>query len=249
MSACHSAAHSNAAQPAARADFPDLRLALDQIDIDNLVFALEGPPRTGRRPAPRRPIIRAYLASYFLGSSSLSDLIRRLHNDLTLRSVCGFTNYLPSYPTFWRVFDQLAGLPKHIEECCQILLNQLQELLPGLRQEVAVDTTTIAAYAKPNRKDSTPNPGGPADPDASWTKKRSTRDSFQEEWGFGYKAHVVADSNYDLPLQMAVTTASRNDSPLLEPLLTDLVEWCDWFSLGRVVILGFGDKLALQSGI
>ena len=240
MDACHSTAHSNAAQPAARADFPDLRdlrLALDQIDIDNLVAALEGPPRTGRRPAPRWPIIWAYPASYFLGSSNLSDLIRRLNNDPLLRSICGFINCIPSYATFWRVFDQLAGLPEHIDECYHILLEQLQELLPGLGQEVAVDSTTIPAYANPNRKNSSRNPGGPADPDASWTNKHSARDPSQEEGG-GYKAHVVADASYDIPLQMTVTTASRNDSPLL----SGLEAWCDWFRLanGALVIADRG---------
>lgn len=173
MSVRHNIAYSNATQPAARADFPDLRdlrLALDQIDLANLVVALEGQPRTGRRPAPRRPIIRAYLASYALGIGNLSHLIRRLNNDPMLRNICGFVNYLPSYPTFWRVFDQLADMPEHIDECGQVLLEQLHELLPGLGQEVAVASTTIPAYANANRTNSVRNPGGPADPDASWTK-------------------------------------------------------------------------------
>lgn len=241
MGTCHSTTNSNSAQPAARTDFPDLRdlrLALDQIEIDNLVVALEGPPRTGRRPAPRRPIIRAYIASYALGIGGLSDLIRRLHNDPTLCSICGFVNYLPSYATFWRVFDQLAGMPERIDECCHAVLHQLRELLPDLGQEVAVDSTTIPAYANPNRKDSGRNPGSPADPDASWTKKYSAQDPSHEEWVFDYKAHVVADASYDIPLQMMVTTASRNDNPLLAPLLSGREAWCEWFRLanGALVI-------------
>lgn len=242
MSVSYSITRSSATQPSNHADFPDLRLALDQIDIDNLVVALEGPPRTGRRPAPRRSIIRAYLASYALGISSLSDLIRRLHNEPLLRSICEFANYLPSYATFWRVFDQLSGMPEQIDECCQILLKQLHELLPDLGQEVAVDSTTIPAYANPNRKHSSRNPGGPADPDVSWTKKHNARDPSQEEWVFGYKAHVVADANYDLPLQMVVTTASQNDTSLLAPLLSGLQAWCEWFRLanGAIVIADRG---------
>ena len=52
-----------------------------------------------------------------------------------------------------------------------------------------------------------------------------------DEWVFGYKAHIVADANRGIPLQMTVTTASRNDAPLLEPLLNDLAVWCQWFRL------------------
>lgn len=41
-------------------------------------------------------------------------------------------------------------------------------------------------------------------------EKRSARNPSPEEWAFGCKAHAAADANYDLPLQMAVTTASRS---------------------------------------
>ena len=68
-------------------------------------------------------------------------------------------------------------------------------------------------------------------------KKHSARDPSHEEWVFGYKAHVVADANYDLPLQMTVTTARRNDAPLLAPLLADLAAWCDWFQLSEGVVV------------
>ena len=180
---------------------------------------------------------RAYPASYALGISSLFDLIRRLNNDPLLRSTCGFTNYLPSYPTFWRVFDQVAGMPERIDECCQVLLEQLRELLPDLGQEVAVDSTTIKAYANGNRTNSVRNPGAPADPDASWTKKHSAQDPSHEGWLFGYKVHIVADANHDIPLQMTVTSASRNDNPLLEPLLSGLEAWCQWFRLANRTIV------------
>lgn len=52
---------------------------------------------------------------------------------------------------------------------------------------------------------------------------------------FGYKAHIIADVSHDIPLQMTVTTVSRNDSPLLTPLLSDLEKWCNWFRLANGV--------------
>ena len=56
------------------------------------------------------------------------------------------------------------------------------ELTPDLGREVAVDATTIVAYANPNRKHTARNPDGPADADASWTKKNSARDPSPQEW-------------------------------------------------------------------
>ena len=195
-------------------DLRDLRSALDLIDLDEAVAALAGPRRVGPRVCPRRPMLRAYLASRYLGIGSLSALIARLTNDPALRGVAGFTDSLPSYATFWRVFDRLAGTPELIARCCDdLLLDRLAELAPDLGRVVAVDSTTIEACANPNRKRTVRNPDGPADADASWTKKNSARDPSQQEWVFGYKAHVVADAKRDVPLGMVVTTAKSNDSP------------------------------------
>ena len=187
-------------------------------------------------------MLRAYLASRYLGTGSLSALIVRLNNDPALRSVAGFTDSLPSYATFWRVFDRLAGMPELIISCCDAILDRLAELVPDLGQVVAVDASTVEAYANPNRKHTVRNPDGPADVDASWTKKNSARDPSQQEWVFGYKAHVVADANHDVPLGMVVTTASRNDSPFLPSLLAELETSHSWFSLavGAVVIADRG---------
>ncbi|MXZ89931.1 MAG: transposase [Chloroflexi bacterium] len=205
-------------------DLADLRRLLDQIDLEPLVSALTGPPRTGRRPFPRRPIVKAFLSTYALDIPNISALVWRLNNDPALRSVCGFTNHLPDRSTFSRVFQQLAE--QHTDlvyECSVRLLGILRRQYPDFGKELAVDSTTIWAYANPNRG---------KDPDASWTKKHSAQDPTQEEWVFGYKAHVVADANSDLPISMIVTTGKRNDSPLLIPLLEKAEEEHSWFQLG-----------------
>ena len=116
-----------------------MRSALDLIDLDEAVAALEGPRRVGHKVFSRRPMLRVYLASRYLGMGSLSALIVRLNNDPALRSVAGFTDNLPSYATFWRVFDWLAGMLELITRCCDGLLDRLAELLPDLGWEVAVD--------------------------------------------------------------------------------------------------------------
>ena len=166
----------------------------------------------------------------------------RLNNAPALRSVAGFTDSLPSYATFWRAFDHLAGIPELIARCCDDLLDRLAKLTPDPGRQAAVDATTIEAYANPNRKPTVRNPDGPADADVSWTKKNSARDPSQQERVFGYKAHVVVDANHDAPLGMVVTTAKRNDSRFLLPRLKELASGRPWFRLasGAVVIAGRG---------
>ena len=55
MVVCDSMASAKALQPVPESGFSDLldlRSALDLIDLDELVVALEGPPRVGRRVSP-----------------------------------------------------------------------------------------------------------------------------------------------------------------------------------------------------
>lgn len=206
------------------ADLADLRCLLDEIDVGPLVEALTTIQPTGRRPFSRYPIVRAYLASYALGIPNTSALVRRLHNDPALRSVCEFPNRLPDRSTFSRVFQKIAQ--QHldlVQECCARLSEKLAILLPGYGDEVAIDSTTIPAYANPQKA---------KDPDASWTKKNSAQDPKKEEWVYGYKAHVIADANHELPIAMFVTTAKRNDSPTLRPLIEQAEAEHDWFQLG-----------------
>ena len=205
-------------------DLADLRRLIDQIDLEPLVAALAGPVRTGRPQFPRRPIVRAFLASYVLGIPNISALARRLHDDPALRSVCGFTNSLPNRSTFSRVFQTIAEqCADLVDECSAKLNEKLATLLPGYGKELAVDSTTIRAYANPDRN---------KDPDASWTKKHSARAPSKEEWAYGYKAHVIADANHELPISMIVTTASKGDSPMLIRLLKQAETEHAWFQLG-----------------
>ncbi|MBI2855956.1 MAG: transposase [Chloroflexi bacterium] len=47
------------------------------------------------------------------------------------------------------------------------------------------------------------------DPDASWAVK-STSGNLKKFW-FGYKAHVLVDTDYELPIAMTVTSANVHD--------------------------------------
>ena len=73
------------------------------------------------------------------------------------------------------------------------LTDRLKAQLPGLGDELAVDSTVVRTHANPNRRTIT-------DPQASWTAKNSAgAKEGGKEWRYGYKLHMVADANYGLP--------------------------------------------------
>ena len=167
---------------------------------------------TDRKGYPLPALWRAYLASFVLGLPSTNALIRRLQDDPELRLLCGF-NQLPHRTTFNRFVNRLANHRGLVEDCHAALTGRLAELLPGLGQKIAVDSSVVRSHSNPNRKPV-------SDPEASWMAKNSARSKSGKEWYWGYKYHLVADATYGVPLYGYSTTASHNDSPELPKLLS-----------------------------
>ena len=205
----------------------EIQHVLDAVDTTILLDRLQAYRRTGRRGYPLRSLWRAYLASFILNLPSTNALIRRLEDDLELRVLCGFST-LPGRRTFNRFILRLADHTELVDECMADLTGQLAAALPGFGDKVAVDSTTVATHSNPNRK-------VVSDPDASWTVKNSASGMDGEEWHFGYKYHAVADATHDLPISGFVTTAKRNDSPLLPRVLDRAASEHEWFAPQHVI--------------
>ena len=79
---------------------------------------------------------------------------------------------------------------------------------------MAMDATFIKAYSK---RDSRDNSGGASDPDALVGRDGRT-------YGLGYKAHVAADVDSDLPLAFIAASANENEKQHAPELLDKTVE-------------------------
>ena len=115
------------------------------------------------------------------------------------------------------------------------LTAKLKALLPDLGHTVAVDSTTVYTHSNPHPR----RKRKISDPEASWTAKNSAKAKSGKEWHWGYKSHAVADAQYGLPLGQIVTTASRNDSPMLSPVIERTKTLLPWFE-PKVIIADRG---------
>ena len=179
--------------------------------------------RAGSRPGyPLRPLWRAYVASFVLNLGSTNDLIRRLHADKGLRRVCGFGDRLPHRTTFGRFIGRLSHHTNLVAETLAGVTAKLREALPGLGQEVAVDSTFVRTHGNPNRRPL-------ADRDAWWTVKHSTQaKEGGQEWRYGYKVHLAVDANSGIPLGMKVTPANVTDTTELPGLMDATLAALPW---------------------
>ena len=151
-----------------------------------------------------------------LGLPSVSELVRALSDNPALRAVCHFLEWepLPSADTFRRVRRKLAAMPELIESLNAETIERLREYLPDLGKEVAVDPTTIRSHSNGNRKPA-------SDPDAAWGLGNKSGAKKGKSWVFGYKGHLVADSNYDVPLFLRVTPANVNEIGFFTEFMED----------------------------
>ena len=90
------------------------------------------------------------------------------------------------------------------------VVDRLAEILPGFGETVAIDSTVVRTHSNPKRRVI-------SDADASWTAKPDARG--EREFHFGYKYHLLSDAVYGIPVVGITTTARRNDTLLLPPLL------------------------------
>ena len=190
---------------------------LDAVDAAEIIAKIEDERYMGRHGYPPLGMWRAYLASFVLGLPSTNALIRQLQDDPELRLACGLGDNVPHRTTFNRFIRRLSRHRDLVDRCMAGLTDHLADLLPGLGEKVAVDSTVVRSHSNPNRKSKVT--GQVSDPDASWTAKNSARGKGQKEWSWGFKYHAVVDATYGVPLGGYTTTASRNDSPELPGLL------------------------------
>ena len=201
--------------------YSELAAVFDSLDDVALLERLQQYRWTGRKGYSPKALWRAYVASFHLNLPHTNAIIRRLQNDDRLRALCGFRQ-LPHRTTFNRFIRRLSYHADLVEAISADLTDQLQPMLPGFGEEVAIDSTTVRSHSNPSRKRI-------SDPEASWTAKNKANSKEGKEWHFGYKVHMAADVTYGLPLAHITTTAKRNDSPELPNVVAHVEALHPWF--------------------
>ena len=195
----------------------DAVFALSKLNLDDIEKTLQeayhqkGPGRPPRSPLG---IFKALLTKRLRQIPSDRELYRRLWNDPLLRMICDIEEReKPYHPSQLTRFRNRVGL----EKLDTIIVGLVEELIQGglIRGEtVAMDATFIKAYSK---RDSHDNRRGASDPDALVGRDGRT-------YGLGYKAHIAADVDSDLPLAFIVASANENEKKHAPGLLDKTVE-------------------------
>ena len=195
----------------------DTVFTLSKLNLDDIektiqeVYHQEGPGRPPRSPLG---IFKALMTKRLRQIPSDRELYRRLWNDPTLRMICDIEEReKPYHPSQLTRFRTRVG-PERLET---IIASLVEELIQGglIRGDtVAMDATFIKAYS---RRDHHDDRRGYSDPDA-----RVGRDD--RSYSLGYRAHIAADADSDLPVAFIVAPANENEKKHAPDLLDKTVE-------------------------
>lgn len=183
-----------------------LKGVFEALDDTELIEALKGRRHRGCRGYTVQALWHSYLISYVLNFGSVRELIRNLENNPVLCELSGISPWaIPHESTYSRFVAKLADHNDLVNATLNKAVKELESCLEGFGKVIAIDSTDIRAHSKGVRNSDIKRA---ADPDATWGAKK--KHGGQYFW-FGYKAHMVSDAVYELPIYVEVTTASKSD--------------------------------------
>ncbi len=191
-----------------------LHAVFDSIPDKELLSALKAP--TGRPGYTVEVLWKTYVAMFVLSLPTFANLIRTLQNNPYIAIACGITSYegIPTkfaYSRFMRKLSQSKNVVM-VKNVMRILTKKLYETLPDFGKSVVIDSTDLKAWSNGAKK---PH----ADTDATWAAKPDT--SGKKKFYFGYKLHVLADTQHELPIAANLSTASIHDVKIASRVLSE----------------------------
>jgi Transposase and inactivated derivatives len=192
-----------------------LEMILSELNFENLISEFTKKHTScGPKGYPIRALINSYIAMQVERIPTLTDLSEKLKTNPILRYSCGFELFgrTPSPATLSRFLDKISKNNALENEFYSVIDEAISlGIIDGT--EVAIDSTKIDAYEKPQPKKKLKNDGV----SANWGSKNDT-DGNQIKW-FGYKLHILCDCKSELPLSILLSPASYYDGELAMPLI------------------------------
>jgi hypothetical protein len=234
-------------------DLKRLQLVRDHLPDEELVRQLEGERGKGRDDYPVRATWNSLLAGVVYQHRSIEELRRELSRNGQLRQLCGFRAALGerAVPPAWAYTRFLKRLDAHLDKVQAIfdkLVEQLGAELPEFGRLLAMDGKALHSHARPRKKGQpVPRRDGRRDVDADFGCKKhieADEDGVKRvvrKYWYGYKAHLVVDATYELPVAYEITKASVAEQPLARTLLDGLESRHGW-------LLGGCEELTADKG-
>lgn len=217
--------------------FDDLIELFEQLNDKKLVSVLEEERKNGRNDWPVLGMWRAFIASIYYNHRSIKSFVDELNRNPRLLNVCGLRQKAHRSGKFYKVCNApsgaafsrfLSNLMKHTTELKQVFnanVNYFYKKLSNFGEELMADGKALQSVA---HKNSSKCKDRRAEHDGEFCKKEYIGQGSNGEvvvstkkW-FGFRMHLIADANYELPISYTLTPAARGEREEVLKMLSEL---------------------------
>ena len=207
-------------------DLERCKLLIENVPDEKIVNKLIEIRGKGRNDYPVIPLWNAFLIMPLLECSTVEQLRRELSRNRDLRKLCGFDDYnyyfgktklVPPPKAFTNMQKNLQKIEPMLKECFNELREFMYENIKDFSKNVGEDGKIFSSKAKAPNKNGDESDGR-CDMDADYTKKenyykdsKTGESKLNKKIYFGYRYHLLADVNYELPIEYTVTKASKGE--------------------------------------
>ena len=236
-------------------DLERCKLVIDNAPDEEIVKKLKEIRGKGRNDYPVEAVWNSLLIMPVLECSTVEQLRRELGRNRDLRKMCGFKDenfyygnvkLVPPAKAYTNMFHNLIKIEDLLKKSFNELRKFMYENLENFGKDTGEDGKIFLSKAtKPNTGEGLDYR---SDADADYTvkehyyKDKDGVTQVKKKTMFGYRYHLLADVNYELPIEFTVTKASVSEKAELKKhinmLPPELREKIDTLSADK----GYDDK-------
>jgi len=206
-------------------DLERVKFVIENIPDDKILQKIKkGKDYRGRKGNELEVLINVCWTQKVLQHATMSETLRELSRNSQLRKLIGIKNEeVPSIYAMSRFMSKLKKYRVSLKEIFYEQRNKLAELEKEFGKETGADGKYIDSYAKQESKSKKRD--GRRDTDARYGKKdiyytnNKRTEKIKTIIYFGYRIHILADVNYELPIDYEITTANVNEGKVLDEML------------------------------
>ncbi len=239
-------------------DLERLKIFFENIEDNELCEILEIERKNGRNDYPVRTMLNLIYAMKIFGHRSVESFRRELSRNSQLRIVCGLSegkykymgdrkHLVPPARVFTGFLDKLKKHKKEINEILEELVKFMYENLEGFGEDCAVDGKYLDTYANPFRENMCKDNRAEHEATNSCKTYHMKDGTSKKEWHYGFRAHIICDVKYGLPIKSRVTPANKSEQTELDNMLEEMEKSEEKYKLEKMKNL-MGDA-GYDSGI
>ena len=219
-------------------DLEKLKIFFENIEDNELCEKIEKERKNGRNDYPVRTMLNLIYAMKIFGHRSVESFRRELLRNSQLRIVCGLSegrykycrdrkHLVPPARVFTGFLKKLTKHKNEVERINERLVKFMYENLENFGKDCAVDGKYLDSYANQFHKSKAKKENDRrAEHEATTScKTYYMKDgTTKKEYHYGFRAHILCDAKYGLPIKWKITPANQSEQTVLDKILEQMEE-------------------------